>query len=127
MESDPIVVVVAQGHQLVTDLPQLEVDLVVPFSAGVVIEAGDECLDGEVGEGEALHGPVDGDRLGVAHAPHVGPVVGVTGRLDGSPAVAFQRIVEQVHGHAALLAGRGGVVGVRRHADGDGVVHLFQT
>ncbi|MFR8334430.1 MAG: hypothetical protein ACLU9S_20470 [Oscillospiraceae bacterium] len=107
LEPSTSVVVVAGTTSLLLIFPSWKWIWWFHFSAGVVIEAGDECLDGEVWEmvKPCTLAPLMVTALVVACAPGYGPsAASVTGRLDGSPAVAFQRIVELGSAaHAALL------------------------
>lgn len=66
-----VILVIAKAHHRPADLAELPVDPVRPLLGGIVVEAQDKGADGKVGEGEIAHLPVDGDALGITHAPVV--------------------------------------------------------
>ena len=115
-----VILVIAKAHHRPADLAELPVDPVRPLLGGIVVEAQDKGADGKVGEGEIAHLPVDGDALGITHAPVVRTLIRIAGRPDRRPGIGVQRSIEQVHLHGTGLVCGGRVICALCHLDCNG-------
>ena len=111
---------IPQANVLAADLANLEVNAAASLPAGIVIKPNDKDVNGQVGDCISSHFSVDGDPLGIAHAPIIFTLTGVGNLLDSGPCITIQGGCGYGYGHATGLIRRSRVVRARRHLDGNG-------
>ena len=110
---------ITQRHRGCSHLSNLEVNQIVAFLGGIVIEPDDENIDLQIAKGVVANFTIDGDFFHITHSPIVGTQTGATHFPNGGPIII--RKVFGGHGHfnRTGFICRGVVIGASGHRNRD--------